>query len=144
MRAGGRGNNDAGAVVPVSRHSRHRHNRHRHRGRRTNRADRGGDSNGLGRDDGAVSRAVGDLGSARGDGVNLGRVDGRRGQGNHGGLDLGRAGRAVGDALRAGGDGDQLGGVVGGHIASDGGTSHNGSGSSSETHLGGLIREERK
>lgn len=85
-----------------------------------------------------MSRAVGDLRAARGDGVDVGHVEGRGGQRDVVGLDGGGlvAGRAVGDGGSTLGDGDQLGGVVGGDglLGEDRGGQNSGGGG--ETHLG--------
>jgi len=103
----------------------------------TNGADGGGNSIGLGGHNGGASRAVGDLGTARGDGLDVGAVDGGGGQrslrgrlgglvgglgslvggdgslggldnGVRGGADDGGSSRAVGDLRTARGDGDEL------------------------------------
>lgn len=72
----------------------------------TNGADGGGNSIGLGGHDSGSSRAVGDLGTARGDGLDVGAVDGGGGQRNLSGLGSlrGRLRSLVG----------RLGGLVGG------------------------------
>lgn len=102
-------------------------------------AEGSGNRNALSRDNGAVSRAVGDVGSARDDGVNLGRVDGAGGQREHGRGDVSLAGGAVGDLGTARGDGDKLGGVGGGNIRDHGGHGARGHKSSGrETHLDGI------
>jgi hypothetical protein len=93
----------------------------------TDGADGGGNSIGLGGDNGGASRAVGDLGTARGDGLDVGAVDGGGGQRNLSGLGSlrGRLGGLVGgDGSLVGRDGSLGGldnGVRGG--ADDGGSS---------------------
>lgn len=93
----------------------------------TNGADGGGNSVGLGGDNSGASRAVGDLGTARGDGLDVGAVDGGGGQRNLRGLGSlrGRLGGLVGRlGSLVGGDGSLRGldnGVRGG--ADDGGSS---------------------
>lgn len=106
-------------------------------GGRTDRADGGRDGDGLGHDDGGVSRAVGDLRSAVNDGVDVGGVDGRGGQrlGLDGSLS---GGRAVRDIRGAAGDGADAsrGDIVG--LNRGLGVGHSGrgyDGDSRETHL---------
>ena len=107
---------------------------------RGDRADGGGDGDGLGHDNGAVGRAVRDLRATVGDGVDLGGVDSRSRQGDGGGGDDGRLSRAVSDGRAAAGDGDQAGGVrgrdggLGGHGANGEERSSDG-----ETHLEGCL-----
>jgi len=106
-------------------------------GGRTDRADGGGDGDGLGHNDGRVSRAVGDVVSAVNDGVDMSSVDGR------GGVRLGlngslSGGRAVGDVRGAAGDGAHAGrgDIVG--LSGGLGVGHSGrgdNGDSRETHL---------
>lgn len=85
-----------------------------------------------------MSRAVGDGGRARRDGLDSGAVDGRGGQGVDRGVDLGAAGRAVGHGGGARGDGVVLGRV---DRALDA-LGHDGTGEdsdSSETHFDGCF-----
>lgn len=132
---------------------------------RLNGADGGGDSNGLGDNDGSTrsGRAVRNLGGARGDSPDVGRVDGRGGQGSLSGLrnfrdllgglaallsrgDLGRdrvngvagdsrSSRAVGDLRTARGDGNSLGLVDLGDLGGHGTRGQESGGGSRVTHL---------
>lgn len=104
---------------------------------RNNGADGGRDGDGLSDDNGGVSRAVGDGRGTRDDGVDVGGVDGRRGQRvlSGRGLVTGRAVDNIRGAVEDGADvssGDVLGlsGRLG--IGHSGGSND---GSSSETHL---------
>lgn len=99
------------------------------------RADGGRDGDGLGHNDGRVSRAVRLLRGAVDDGVDLGGIDGRGGHGD--GLNV-SPGRAVDDIGSAGGDGRDLsrGDVVSGDGGLGVGHSRGGNdGDSRETHL---------
>ena len=126
----GRGRGEGGRVAVVRRRSAGRAN-----------GAHGGVGGDLGSDNGAVRGAVGDGGSTLSLGDDGGGEDRGGGQRQDRGRDDGAASRAVGDGGRARGDGLHDGGVVGGGgvavvLASEGSAGHEGSGSSSETHLG--------